>query len=131
MAILDTSFLIDVMRADAAATSLVDELEAGSDALYLPTVVLYELWEGVERSRQPLRERDAVDAVLRACTILPLQPAHAARAGTLSGSLQRRGLRLEDVDLMIAGTALCEQHEVVTRNARDFERIPDLRVRTY
>ena len=62
--ILGTSFIIDVMRRDADALALLDRLEAGSESLHIPGPVYYELWEGIERSTDPLRERDAVEQTL-------------------------------------------------------------------
>ena len=129
--ILDTTFLVDLLRGDRVALAMREELEGGSDPLRVPSVVLFELWEGIERARNPPREREVVEETLTAYATLPFTPEHAQRAGTVSASLLRRGIRVGDIDLLIAGTALVEEDVVLTRNARDFERIPDLRVRTY
>lgn len=129
--ILDTAFLVDLLRGDHAALSLRDELERGSEPLRVPSVVLFELWEGIESARNPPRERELVEETLLGYATLPLRPDHAQRAGALCAALRRRGIRIGDADLLIAGTALVEEEVVLTRNARDFERIPELRVRTY
>lgn len=129
--VLDTTFLVDVLRGDRAALDLMETLEEGSDRVIIPSVVVFELWEGVERSRAPLREEDALEEAMSSHSLAPLDVAHAKSAGRLSGALHRRGARIGDADALIAGTALAEDAVVVTRNARDFERIPELRVRTY
>lgn len=129
--LLDTSFLIDVLRGAAPAVMLRDEIESGSDAVRVPTVVLYELWEGIARSRNPIREQEIVEDALRSFRVLDLTPEHAMRAGRIAGDLSRRGVKMGDVDLLLSGVALVDDDVVLTRNARDFERIPDLRVRTY
>lgn len=129
--ILDTTFIVDILRDDRVAHSMRAELEGGSEPLRVPAPVLFELWEGIERARNPPRERDIVEETLAAYATLPLSQEHAKRAGAVSAGLLRRGIRIGEIDLLIAGTALVEDDVVLTRNARDFERVPELRVRTY
>lgn len=129
--VLDTSFLIDVLRGDAPAVQLMEELEERGEDVIIPTVVLFELWEGIERSRTPLRETDLVEEAMRGHRVTDLARDHAMRAGRVSGALARRGLVLGDADILIAGIALHEGAEVITRNEGDFARVPDLRLRTY
>lgn len=129
--LLDTSFLIDVMRGYRPALALRDEIDTSSEAVRIPTLAVYELWKGVARARQPPREVEAVEDALRGYSVLDLRIEHARRAGQIAGDLARRGIVLPDADLLFAGAALAEEDVLVTRNARDFERIPDLRVRTY
>lgn len=129
--ILDTTFVVDLLRGDRAALALREELEAASAPLHVPAPVLFELWEGIERARHPPREREAVEDILGDYATMPLTAEHARRAGIVSAGLLRRGIRIGEIDVLLAGIALVEDDEVLTRNARDFERIPDLRVRTY
>lgn len=129
--LLDTSFLIDVMRGYRPALALRDEIDGSSEAVRIPTLAVYELWKGVARARQPPREQEAVEEAIRAFPVLDMRIEHARRAGQVAGDLARRGIVLPDADLLLAGTALEEGDEILTRNARDFERVPDLRVRTY
>lgn len=129
--ILDTSFVIDALRGKPAATKLMRELETGSDVVRIPTVVGFELWEGVERSRWPAAEREQVEATLAAHAPLQLTTAHAKRAGLIAAALSDRGDPIGDVDLLLAGTAVEEGDMLVTRNKRDFERVPGLRLKAY
>ena len=65
MVLLDTSFIIDVMRGNAAALAILDRLESGSEPLRVPAPVFYELWEGIDRSEKPIRELKAVEDVFQ------------------------------------------------------------------
>lgn len=56
---------------------------------------------------------------------IPMDRAIAERAGRL-----RRTLELELPDAVIAATALERRLQLLTRNVRDFERVPRLRVRS-
>lgn len=49
----------------------------------------------------------------------------------LDGELARRGETIGPIDAVIAATALHLGEPVVTRNRRDFERVPGLRVVSY
>ena len=131
MVILDTSFIIDVMRRDAAALATLDRLETGSEPLRVPAPVFYELWEGIDRSEKPIRELKAVEDVLESYPPLEVQIPAAKRAGKLSGALIRGGQDIDDMDLLVAGMALEAGEAVVTRNERDFGRIDDLKLITY
>lgn len=78
--LLDTSFLIDVMRGDEDAVARADELEEDMIRQRISAMTLFELYYGVERSEQPEDERETVEDVL---ATEPVQPADAAvmRAG--------------------------------------------------
>lgn len=129
--IVDTSLLVDLLRGDKDAKARVRKLEADGAVLWVPTPAVFELWEGVERADRPERERDAVEEILGAYTVMAFESRHAARAGSLSGKLVRRGEMIDPVDAEIAGVALEERLPVLTRNAKHFARVPDLRVETY
>ena len=70
------------------------------------------------------REEDAVRALLMSLREIPIDRAIAERAGRL-----RRGSPMLTPDALIAATAIEHGLELVTRNLRDFEGIPGLRVR--
>lgn len=131
MVLLDTSFIIDIMRRDAAALALLEDLESGSEPIRVPAPVFFELWEGIDRSQKPIRELKAVEDVLESYPPLELQVPAAKRAGRLSGTLIRRGQDIDDVDLLVAGMALETGEAIVTGNERDFGRIDDLRLIGY
>lgn len=129
--ILDTSFVVDVLRGDDRAVDLLADLESGSEALRVPSLVHYELWEGIERTDRPVREFEAVTKVLASYPSAELGPGAAVAAGRVSARLIRTGEMLDDVDVLLAGIALDRDEALVTRDADDFERIPDLEVVTY
>lgn len=129
--IVDTSLLVDLLRSDAKARARVETLERDGALLWVPSVALFELWEGVERADRPEAERRRVADVLRRYTTLSFDADHAERAGILSGALVRRGEMLDPVDVQIAGMALHEKRPVITRNVEHFRRVPGLQVETY
>lgn len=129
--ILDTTLLVDLLRGDERARDEIAMREARGEVLWVPTPVLFELWEGIERADRPDHERRRVEEVLRGYTILDFDGGHAARAGTLSGALARRGEMIDPVDAQVAGAALAEGHAVLTRNTRHYQRVAGLDVQSY
>ena len=59
--LLDTSFLIDLMRGDEGAVERARQLEADLVQQRLAAMTLFELYYGVARSDQPAAERERRD----------------------------------------------------------------------
>lgn len=93
----------------------------------LPGIVVYELERGVLRSESPKR-RAQFTAFLDAFAILPLGRTEAEAAAQISGTLERRGLPIGPLDVLIAGTALAHGATLVTRNFREFSRVEGLKL---
>lgn len=129
--ILDTTVLVDIIRGDKAAREGIAAREGRGELLWVPTPVLHELWEGIERGDWPEKERQRVAAVLERYTILAFDAKHAAASGTISGALIRHGEMIDPVDAQIAGVARSESRAVLTRNVRHFKRVAGLDVETY
>ena len=55
------------------------------------------------------------------CTVLPITPAIARRAGELRGRFRAIGQQRMQADMLIAATAQAHQLPLVTRNTRDFQ----------
>lgn len=129
--IADTSFLVDLARGDPGARAALAEVEEGSEGLRVPTPALAKFWEGVERSRRRPREDAALRALLLGVPSAPFEAAHALAAARILSDGAAAGAPFDPLDAMVAAIALVEEETLLTRNARDFERIADVRVRTY
>ena len=130
MVLLDTTFIIDLMKEIPEALEKAKKLEKRSEEIRIPTPVLFELWEGIERADRSLEEEEEVLAVLESFLNLPLNPEHAKVAGRRSGELIEEGEMLDPIDVLIGGTAAAENEPLVTRNG-DFERISEVEVEGY
>lgn len=65
----------------------------------------------------------------KAKDILPLTAAIMERFGIVRGQLSRQLRRqIGDMDLLIAATALQHDLTLLTRNVRDFQHVPDLKL---
>ena len=129
--ILDASFLVDLARADPGARAFAEAAEAGSEAMRIPAPALAKFWEAIERARRPPRELAALQALLVGSASVAFDASHAIGAARILAASAAEGWGLDPFDAMVAAVALAEDESLVTRNVRDFERVPDLRLRTY
>jgi len=70
--ILDTSFIIDLMRKDSDAIAKLEELEKKLIPRIVTTPTLFELWSGIIQSNKSEEEKKKVIDVLIDQTILSL-----------------------------------------------------------
>lgn len=130
---LDTSFLVDLLRempeGSGRAHDLLERL--ADEPLGIAVHVACELYAGAELARQPDEERAKVDALVGALHVVVPGEGFARRYGALLALLRRRGESIATMDLLIATAALEQDAALVTRNGRDFGRVPGLMVMTY
>lgn len=93
--------------------------------------VACELMVGAERSERGFAERRRVDDVMATVQVALPGAALASVYARVLASLQRRGIAIATMDLLIAATALLEGVPLVTRNTSHFERVPDLQILAY
>lgn len=129
--LLDTSTVIAFMKGDPGVVARIQSVEVGHLALCAPVVA--ELWYGVARSDPQRREhnRHRLDLLLQGLPCLPLAGESARRCGELRAQLTGAGTPIGPYDVQIAAIALTEDLTVVTRNLREFERVPGLRVENW
>jgi predicted nucleic acid-binding protein len=127
MVCLDTDFMVAYLRKDPEAKSKLEELESLKEPLHTTTINAYELYKGAHRANNPSVELLKVDALLDAFFILALDRDSARSAA----SLQDRSKPIGESDLLIGSIALANKQRLVTRNKKDFARIPGLTVEAW
>ena len=123
--ILETSFVVDLLRGEPRAKAKARDLDVGEEPVYLPAPTLFELWEGVARGLPGRRERDTVQAFVDVHDLLPFGPADAREAGLLSGRLKSEGRAMGTVDVLLAGMARARGETLLTGD-RDFSAVENL-----
>lgn len=131
---LDTSFLVDLLREGARrepgpATALLDTIEG--DDLRVGVHVVCELLAGAEFSRRPSVERERVRDLCGHLDIAYPDERFPPVYARLLLDLEQRRQRIATMDLLIATGALVDDAALVTRNTRDFTRVPGLELVSY
>jgi tRNA(fMet)-specific endonuclease VapC len=132
---LDASFLIDLERETAksrpgAALELIESLDE-RELLAVSVHVVCELRAGAELTRQPLRTHEVLDELLSGLLVVYPTERFAPAYARLFAETTRGGKTLPTMDLLIATAAILEDATLVTKNVKDFARVPGLRVLQY
>lgn len=132
--ILDTSVIVRAERRGHSVAEILAQIREthGETEVGISVVTIAELTHGVQRSKaetQWQRSQAFLDDVMAALTVFPVTAEIAQRVGVISGQEAARGVTLPFEDLLIGATALHVGFELVTHNARHFEKIPNLIVK--
>jgi predicted nucleic acid-binding protein len=123
MIVADTDVLIDYLEGcHPGSRAVASALAAGK--LQTTVITCYELFSG---ARQPRKYR-AVQNLLQAIPILPLDEGMAQRAAEVRRDLEGSGVQIGMADSLVAGMVLHQKAALLTRNRRHFERVPHLRL---
>ena len=129
MIVVDTNTLIYFFKNEGG---VADHLLASPPGeLAIPAVVVYELEVGIAKSNAPQRRRAQLLELLEWVEICPFGVAQARCAASVRAALEKRGEPIGPIDILIAGTALAYEATLITRNIREFSRIPGLRVENW
>jgi tRNA(fMet)-specific endonuclease VapC len=129
MYVLDTNTLIYFFKGEGGVSKRL--LATPPASIGVPTLVVYELETGIAKSTDPAKRRAQLDSLLSVVQVLPFGLAEAKVAAGLRAQLEARGVPIGPVDTLIAGLALHQGAVLVTRNVREFGRVPDLRVESW
>lgn len=132
---LDSSFLIDLLRETAKerpgpAFDLIESFDE-SEVLCVSVHVVCELRAGAELARKALAEHEEVDRLLSGLLIAYPDDRFPMMYARLLAATQRTARSVASMDLLIGAAALLDDAALVTRNVKDFSRIPGLRVLSY
>lgn len=117
--VLDTNAIIYYTGDETVAVSKLQPI-LSSSVIIVPSIVVTELWSGKRASPE---EMENIEFFLSTVFVMPLDASIAKSAGIF-----RRDYHPDIGDCIIAATALAMNAAVLTRNIRDFKRIPGLSV---
>lgn len=126
MLILDSNTISYYFRGDPQVVPRLQALRPAD--LGVPAIVEYELRYGLLRLPQEAAEPRlaALGQLLRPMQLLPFDTECAMHAARIRAALAAAGTPIGPHDTLIAATALRYQATLVTRNVREFARVPGL-----
>lgn len=124
--LLDTCVCIALLK---KSPSIIQRLrEVGTSNCRISDITLAELYFGAFKSGKEKHFND-VSEISKLFEKLPIQ--YTRKYGEIRWELEKRGLRIGDMDMFIAATALEEDLILVTGNVKHFERIPGLKIENW
>ena len=124
MYLLDTDILIYLSRGQKDIQ--LKAKEVGISNCAVSEISLFELYVGIYKSGSE-SVKASVEFLERTFVPVTISSAKHAYARIRAG-LETAGARLENMDLLIAATAIEKGYTLVTHNARHFSRIPGLKI---
>jgi tRNA(fMet)-specific endonuclease VapC len=122
MMIADSDVLIDFLRGKGFAERIRSEVKTGG--LHTAAISAFELWAGAKTDQQI----SAVETLLAALIILPLETESARRAAKVRRELEKKNASIGMADSLIAGICLEREGVLITRNRKHFERVAGLKL---
>jgi len=128
--ILDTNICIYIIK--KKPLKALEKLNALRTAeVGISSITLAELEYGVSKSSRPDRNRNALSAFLAPMEILSFDHLAAFHYGEIRTYLEKKGIVIGGMDLLIASHAISLSVTLVTNNIREFKRIPNLHLENW
>lgn len=121
--LLDTNAVIAILKTPQGAVSQHLRHHLPQDVA-VSSLVMHELFYGAFHSQQVQKNLAIVDRLQ--FEVLDFDQEDARHAGDIRAQLARQGTPIGAYDVLIAGQARSRGLTLVTRNVREFQRVPDL-----
>ena len=127
--LLDTNICIYIINQQPAQV-LQRLIQAGRESLAISTVTVAELAFGVAKSTRS-DSRAKLENFLSKFPILEWDQSAAWVYGSVRKTLEAKGQRIGERDLLLASQAIALGATMVTNNTREFERIDGLKLENW
>ena len=126
--LLDTNAVVALLRnKPVAVRERYRQAEKAGDYLAVSSVVLFELWYGVEKSGRVQENTERLRVLLSGdLDLLDFDDEDAQASGRIRAVLEKIGTPIGAYDLLIAGQALRRGLTVVTAKTSEFRRVTGL-----
>jgi len=127
--ILDTNTLIYFFKGMGAVSERL--LTTAPKEIAIPTIVLYELEVGIAKSTSPKKRQKQLEELCSLIDLLPFGLKEARTTANIRAKLEKKGVVVGPLDLLIAGTAIANNGILVTNNTKEFSRIAKLQLENW
>jgi tRNA(fMet)-specific endonuclease VapC len=127
--LLDTNVISDIAsKPNGRIARKVARFKAGR--VGTSHIVIGEILFGLRKISHPALEKN-IKRTLRGLDLAPWTDHVAEHYGKIRATLESQGLTIGNNDLWIAAHALSQRLIVVTRNEKEFSRVPGLKVENW
>ncbi len=122
--LIDSDVVADYLKGIPLAVQQVSAI-ARSD-IGISIITYGEIYDGIDGSYDPKEAEAVFRTFLRLADVLPLNRSIMRQFASVRRHLRSRGQLIQDMDMLIAATALHHNLILMTRNLSHFERIPSI-----
>lgn len=130
MPVLDSSFIVDLLRGNEKAFAKLVEMEAEYDSLSTTEINVLELYRGAYLSIKVNQNLEKIKKILECFQVLELEASSYEVFASLSASLLSKGRSIGAFDEIIAAITLCYNEKIITRDSH-FKEVSELEVIDY
>lgn len=127
---LDTNICIYIIKKkpEKVLERFREKIEEG---ICISSITLAELQYGIKHSSKPSENEAALLRFILPLNVMPFDSEAATKYGEIREGLQKRGMPIGPMDMLIAAHALSENMILVTNNIREFERVNELKTENW
>lgn len=125
--LVDTNILSFFFRGHAQVVANFEAYLKEYDTINLSIITYYEIVSGLKH-RDAQKQLDLFLEFVEQNMVLPLTQGAANIAAEIYAELRKSGQPIDDIDLLIAGTAIANGLVMVTHNRKHFDHIPQLEI---
>lgn len=130
MKCLDSDLLVAILRGKPDAKSKMDELDAeGRNAT--TSINTFEILYGAHHSSKKKKNIEEARRLLGRLDVISLDIESANLAAMIAADLSAKGEPIDFRDILVAGIALTNGLDLVTKNSNHFSRIGKLRLESW
>lgn len=129
-ALIDTDILSLFFRGQLHVVGKFEEYLGEYDTFNLSIITYYEIVSGLKHC-DAHKQLDLFLEFAEQNTVLPLTQEAANVAADIYADLRRSGQPIDDIDLLIASTAIASGLVLATHNRKHFDRITQLEVQDW
>ena len=126
MFLLDTNILIYFFKGIGKVEQNL--MSKAPKDIGIPAIVLFEIEVGIGKSKFPNKLIKQLNDLISVISVLPFGMKEARSAAQIRVQLEKKGIPIGPMDILIGGTALAHQATLVTHNIKEFGRIKKLHV---
>ena len=123
---MDTDWVIDYLHKADRTVRRLEELF--TDGVGLSIISLAELYDGLAVSKNPDTDAEALQLLLEAVELVPLDEAACRVFGEERARLRGQGIKIGDMDILIGATAISNNLTLLTHNRRHFVRMQGIKL---
>lgn len=128
--LLDTDTCIYVMN--HRPERVLERMRAfKTSELAISVITLFELTNGALKSQKVSQNLDLLERLTQQLQPIPFEADHAKEAARIRRHLENAGQPIGGYDLLIAAHTLALDVTLVSNNAREFARVPDLKLENW
>lgn len=130
MYLLDTNICIYIIKKKPKTVLGHLKSKLNKD-IYISSITIAELEYGIAKSKFPEQNKISLIEFVSIFNILSFDDNDAVKFGSIKANLEKKGMIIGPMDLLLAAQAISNNFILVTNNIREFKRIEGLQTENW